>query len=104
MGWQYLKMSYLDDLGKIKKEEINPAQKYPIIWKMTKCEVGECREARLSHRWSIPASVPSGMMTECYDCHKTRLVKTDVEPDIWIIKPSPWAKERLDELNAVKSP
>ncbi len=71
-------MSYLDDLGKgPKKEEHNPAQKYPIIWKSTKCEMGECRSERTSHRWAIPASVPAGLMTECYDCHKTRMVEIE---------------------------
>lgn len=91
----------LDDFFKKSgKDEKNPMEKYPIIWKSEPCEVGECRGMRTTHRWSVPSGVPSGLMTECYDCHKTRLVKTDSEPDVWDIKtPSEWAKKSLGELN-----
>lgn len=85
--------------GKV-KEEVNPTQKYPIIWKTTKCEQGECREARTSHRWSIPAGTASGLMVECYDCHKTRIVQTDSNPEVWINKEkSDWVSKRLEQLN-----
>lgn len=85
-----------------KKEEINPMQKYPIIWKTTKCSMGECRSERTSHRWSIPCGTPEGMATECYDCHIARIVKTDSDPDLWMNKPktSGMVFERLKELNS----
>ena len=95
-------MPTLDDFAKhTKKEEINPAQKYPVIWKTTKCNIGECRSERTSHRWAIPSGSPNGMMTECYDCRMTRIVKVDSDPDIWINKPktSGFVFERLKELN-----
>ena len=94
-------MVNLDDFAKkIGKEEINPTQKYPIIWKTEKCLMGECRAERTSHRWSVPASVPSGLMTECYDCHITRFVSVNSEPDLWLNnKPSDFVIKRLAELN-----
>lgn len=80
-------MSLIDKWEKgVKLEEKNPIQKYPIIWKSTPCQVGECRDQRISHRWSIPATTAIGLMTECYDCHKTRIVKVDSNPDTWINK------------------
>ena len=67
-------MTTLDDFNKGKKEEKNPLEKYPIIWKIEPCLIGECRGERTSHRWSVPFTAPNGLMTECYDCHKTREV------------------------------
>jgi hypothetical protein len=80
-------MKKLDDflLGN-KKEEINPTQKYPVIWKTTKCLMGECRSERTSHRWAIAATYPNGLATECYDCHKIRDVISESDSDIWINK------------------
>lgn len=93
-------MSLIDKFERgIKKEEVNPGAKYPIIWKSTKCEPGECRDKRITHRWAVPCSVPMGLATECYDCHKTRLVRMDSEPGLWDnIKPSAWSTARLNEL------
>lgn len=48
---------------------------YPNIWKIERCLKGECRGERVTHRWAVPSSTPMGLMTECYDCHKTRKIK-----------------------------
>ena len=99
-------MPTLDDFAeRKKKEEINPMQKYPIIWKTSKCAMGECRSERVSHRWSVPTGTPEGMMTECYDCHKTRIVKTDSDKDLWInrTKTSGYVVERLKQLDAERA-
>ena len=58
-------------------EEKRFDSKYPIIWKIESCFKGECKDERTSHRWSVPATTPAGLMTECYDCHKTRNVRVD---------------------------
>lgn len=73
-------------------------EKYPKIWKVESCLVGECRDERTSHRWSIPLSSAEGLVTECYDCHKTRRVNFSMEshhPG----EPSEYVKQRLKELN-----
>lgn len=96
-------MSSIDDFAnRVRKDEKSLAGKYPIIWKSTKCNLGECRDQRNTHRWSIPCGVPAGLMKECYDCHKTRVIDTNSEPDVWMIKKgaSDYVKRRLIELNA----
>ncbi len=51
----------------------------PIIWKKTDCLVGECEGLSNKHWWSVPMSVPSGLMCECYHCHKTRKIEVEGE-------------------------
>jgi hypothetical protein len=49
--------------------------RYPIIWKKELCLRGECRAERTEHRWSIPFTSSVGLSSECYDCHKSKLIK-----------------------------
>ncbi len=93
-------MPTLDDFAsKTRKEEINPTQKYPVIWKTNKCPMGDCRGERTSHRWSAPFFTAFGQIAECYDCHKTwSLHKLD--EDLWTNNKghSEFVKKRLEEL------
>jgi len=82
-----------------KEEDTAVHEKYPVIWKSTNCEAGECRASRTSHRWSVPCTTAAGLMTECYDCHKIRIIKTDSDEEIWANKSeSEFVKKRLAEL------
>ena len=49
----------------------------PIIWKRENCLTGQCKGLRDKHAWSIPFSVPHGLVTECFHCHKTRKVEVE---------------------------
>ena len=51
--------------------------KQPVIWKHQDCEAGECKGVKTSHRLSLPAWTPGGLMTECLDCGKSRIVKVE---------------------------
>ena len=95
----------LDEFTNKKSEEKNPNEKYPIIWKSTKCQIGECRAMRDKHRWAIPTGAPNGLMTECYDCHKTNRVFTNSDPDVWVNNkgPSEYVRKRLLTLNGEKT-
>ena len=101
-------MSLYDDFIKSAKDEVIRREKYPVIWKITKCssypeydDLSKCVRDRLLHRWSVPQGTAMGLMAECYDCHKTRFVKVDSEPDVWVNRTaSKWVAERLNELNS----
>ncbi|KKN10042.1 hypothetical protein LCGC14_1040470, partial [marine sediment metagenome] len=77
-----------------KKEE---AGKYPIIWNTSKCEVGECKNDRTVHRWSLPFTTSFGLTKECFDCNKTRQVE-GLNPHIWVSKQSYYSKQRIEEM------
>lgn len=47
----------------------------PVIWKKVDCLVGECKNLRREHWYSIPFTTPDGLVVECYHCGKTKLVK-----------------------------
>ena len=49
----------------------------PTIWKKESCLVGQCKNLRDKHWWSIPATTPQGLMVECYHCHKTKLIRVE---------------------------
>ena len=91
----------LDDFARKQEKEIFRNSSYPFIWKTTECKMGECRGDREKHRWSTPMTSAPGLMTECYDCHITRFLRVDSEPDTWINKNTgnEWAEERLKILN-----
>lgn len=71
--------------------------KYPIIWNTSRCEMGECKNDRIVHRWSLPFTTACGLTSECYDCSKTREVQ-GCDPKLWVSKQGEWAKNRMIEL------
>lgn len=84
-----------------KKEVVG---KYPIIWNTSKCEIGECKDDRTVHRWSLPFTSSCGLIAECYDCRKTMEVRgvwSDLE--LWKCKQGEWAINRMKELAEYKS-
>ena len=74
----------------------------PIIWKKEACLVGQCKGLHDKHWWSIPFTMPSGLMVECYHCHKTRLVSipSDFNNEITDKEGTEWIRERLAELKS----
>ena len=52
-------------------------EEYPIIWKKEGCLRGECKEDRTQHWWSVPMCVPQGLVSECYNCHKTKHIQVE---------------------------
>lgn len=47
---------------------------YPIIWKEESCLMGECKGGRIRHLWSLPFTAASGLMCECFNCHKFKKI------------------------------
>lgn len=82
----------------IKKKEEKDNSKYPIIWKVEECKSGECKGDRTRHRWSVPSVTPMGSMTECFECHKSRLVIVTSDPNVWLCTPGSYSRRRLAEL------
>ena len=69
----------------------------PIIWKKEECLVGQCKNLHDKHWWCVPMCAPQGLMTECFNCRKKRVVEIEceyIEPD----KMSDFVKNRLREL------
>jgi hypothetical protein len=95
-------MSLYDSFIKSVKDEEKRSQAYPIIWKKTKSLEGECAGNQKFHRWSVPLGSGMGLMTECYDCHKARIVQIDSHPDVWVNHNTgnEWAAVRLKELHS----
>lgn len=51
----------------------------PVIWKKESCLVGQCKGLQDKHGWSIPFTTPMGLVTECYHCGKTRIVRVETD-------------------------
>lgn len=58
-----------------------------VFWKEEHCLMGTCRGLREKHRLSIPFTTPSGLVTECYDCGKTRSVRVERDTDETEVNP-----------------
>ncbi|NHZ84426.1 MAG: hypothetical protein GWP19_00920 [Planctomycetia bacterium] len=51
-----------------------------VIWKKESCLVGQCKNLRNEHWWSIPATTPAGLMVECYHCGRTKIIRVERNP------------------------
>ena len=47
---------------------------YPKIWKTESCMIGECKDLRIQHWWSVPFTTPAGLVSECYHCKKLKRI------------------------------